>query len=101
MSASPSPSPSPLRKRLVLIGLALVALWVFFLDSHSVLKRLQMTYERRVLQAEVETLQAENEELQDRLRTGITDDIVEEVAREQYGMRRPGEVVYPVEHGRR
>jgi len=81
--------------------LGLAAVWVLFLDSHSVLKRVQMAHERRTLHAEVVELREQNAELEGRLRSGITDSVVEEVAREQYGMRRAGETVYPVERGGR
>jgi cell division protein FtsB len=85
------------RGRLIVALLAGLALWVAFLDSHSLLKRAQYAQERKTLRAEVETLREANETFEARLASGLTDEIVETVAREQYGMRRPGETVYPVE----
>lgn len=85
------------RGRLVITLLAGLALWFAFLDSHSLLKRVQYAQERATLRSDVEQLRETNEMLEARLASGLTDDIVEQVAREQYGMRRPGETVYPVE----
>lgn len=89
-----------LRRRLLAAVLVALAVWVLLLDSHSVLRRVQLAQERRALHAEVEQLRERNEALRARIRAGVTDELVEEIAREQYGMRRPGETVYPVENGR-
>lgn len=86
-----------LRRRLLLAGLAGLAVWLLLLDSHSILKRAQYARERSALQEEVARLRDANEVLEARIRAGLTDDVVEEIAREQYGMRRAGETVYPVE----
>jgi len=86
-----------LRRRLIVAGLLVLGVWIGFLDSHSILKRVQYAQERSSLQAEVEQLRQANEELEVRISRGLTDEVVEEVAREDYGMRRAGETVYPVE----
>lgn len=85
------------RRRLIVGGLVVVGLWIAFFDSHSLLKRLQYVQEKRSLAAEVENLRQTNEVLEENIRHGLTDELVEKVAREQYGMRRAGETVYPVE----
>jgi cell division protein FtsB len=87
-----------LRRRALVLGIAGLAIWLVFLDGHSLLTRLGYVREHSALSAEIEELRSENEALEERLRAGLTEDVVEEVAREQYGMRRPGETVYPVEH---
>lgn len=86
-----------LRRRLLVLGLVVAGVWIAFFDSHSLLRRVQYYYEYRTLAAENEQLQAEIERLEQRVSTAPSDEVVEEVAREQYGMRRPGERVYPVE----
>jgi cell division protein FtsB len=91
-------SHSPLLRRLSWAGIAVALLWVAFFDGHSLLKRAGYVHERSVLRQEVQALQTENEAIAERLAAGLSDEVVEEVAREQYGMRRPGETVYPVEH---
>lgn len=84
-------------RRLLVAALVLAVVWVVFLDSHSLLRRGQLMRERAVLQAEIEQLRAENEVLEDRIERGLSNEVIEQVAREQYGMRRAGETVYPVE----
>lgn len=86
-----------LRLRLALVALAALAVWVTFFDSHSVWRRAAYAGELERLTEENERLEAENEDLEARLARGLDDATVEAVAREQYGMRRPGETVYRVE----
>lgn len=86
-----------LRRRLLVLGLAVAAVWIALFDSHSLMRRVQYYYEYRTLASENAQLQAEIEALEERVRAAPSDEVIEEVAREQYGMRRPGERVYPVE----
>jgi len=86
-----------LRRWLLLGGLAVGGVWFLFFDSHSLVQRGQYYAEARQLQAENADLQAEIDRLEAQLDAGISDALVEAVAREQYGMRRPDETVYPVE----
>ena len=86
-----------LRRRLLLLGIALSGVWLMFLDSHSLLRRFEYYADYRALTEENEELQADIDRLQEQVGAGLSDDVVEEVAREQYGMRREGETVYPVE----
>ena len=89
--------PRRLRFRLVVAGLLALAGWVLFFDSHSVMRRAGYARELSRLSVENARLQAENEALAHQLDAGLNAEIVERVAREQYGMRRPGERVYRVE----
>jgi len=88
---------SRLRRRALLLGLAGLVLWVGFFDSHSLYRRASYAHELGRLTAENERLEAQNERLADRLDRGLDAATLEEVAREEYGMRRPGERVYRVE----
>jgi cell division protein FtsB len=76
---------------------ALVALWVLLLDSHSVLRRVQWAREHARLEADNRRLQDEIEALERQIPHAHEPEVVERIAREQYGMRRPGETVYRVE----
>ena len=88
-----------LRTRLLTAGLAALALWVLFFDSHSVLRRISYARELGRLAEANATLTAENARLASSVARGLDDETVERVAREQYGMRRPGERVYRVDAG--
>lgn len=82
-----------------LLGGVLVALfaWIGFFDSHSLLKRYQWHQEHEELTQENEELRRKNERLRKQLDRPLTDSLVERLAREEYGMKRPGETVYRVQ----
>lgn len=86
-----------LRRRVLLVGLALLVGWLAFFDSHSLLRRASYYHDLRRVTAENERLRAENADLAGRVQAGLSDATVEKVAREQYGMRRAGETIYRVE----
>lgn len=85
------------RRRLLLLGLVAAAVWVLFFDSYSLVGRVHYYADYRALSSENAQLQADIDRLQQQVSAGLSDEVVEEIAREQYGMRRPGETVYPVE----
>jgi cell division protein FtsB len=76
-------------------GLALV--WVAFFDSHSIRKRLRFHQQHAALTTENDSLRRRIEALQRKLKHPPADSTVERIAREEYGMKRPGETVYRVE----
>lgn len=75
-------------------GLAL--LWVVFFDSHSVYKRISWHTEAQRITSENLELRQEIEKLDRQLEVDVSDELIEQLAREQYGMRKEGELVYPV-----
>ena len=87
---------STFRKRLLLAGLIALGVWLTFFDSHSLLRRIGWEHERATLHEENRRLEAEIATLETRL-GDIDDTVIEQIAREQYGMRRPGETVYRVQ----
>lgn len=86
-----------LRRRLLLIGLVGLIGWLAFFDSHSIVRRIGYYHELRQVAAENERLKTENAALAAQVNAGLSDEMTERVAREQYGMRRPGETVYRIE----
>lgn len=86
-----------LRTRLLLAGLLMLGLWLLFFDSHSVLQRVQWHHELATLREENVRLEAEIATLETQMNELDSDLVIERIAREQYGMRRPGETVYRIE----
>jgi len=87
------------RKTKWLLGIgAIVALlvWIAFFDSHSIARRVRWHQEIGRVRAENERLIRQTEELQAMLEEARSDEVVEQIAREQYGMRKAGERVYRV-----
>lgn len=87
-----------LRNRVLLVGAIFMATWLTFFDSHSLAKRIGWHRELGQLQEENAYLRSEIERLEEEVARGLSDEMVEKIAREEYGMRRPGETVYRVEH---
>lgn len=69
--------------------------WLAFFDSHSFYRRATWHYEASELAAENDALRIQINEIERSLENGLTAKDVERIAREQYGMRKQGETVYP------
>lgn len=91
----PRPQSNTTLRRL-LVGGALCALfvWIAFFDSHSLLRRYQWHQEHEQLTKENEELQQDIQRLRKQLDRPLSDSLVERIAREEYGMKRPDETVY-------
>lgn len=84
------------RPRLLLIAaIVLGFVYLLFFHSHSLYGRWTWEAELNELQQENTAMQERIEVLRGRIDDGISDEAIERIAREQYGMRRPGETVYP------
>lgn len=87
-------------RRVIWVAAAgVVVIWVTFIDSHSLLRRMNWHREAESLKAQNEALRQEIEELEQELERDLTDEEIERIAREQYGMQREGETVHPVTPG--
>lgn len=74
-----------------------LVLWILFFDSHSVMNRVLWHYEYQTLSEENEALREDIRSLEDQLEEPLSDEAVERMAREEYGMVRPGETIYRIE----
>lgn len=84
--------------RLLLIGLMFAGLlWFTWFDSYSLIRRAKWQREYEELVEENMQLRSEIAELQSMLENPPSDETIEKIAREQYGMRRDGETVYRIE----
>lgn len=90
-------SPTSSLRRWIFGGLLLaLVVWVVFFDSHSLWKRYQWHQELDALTQENRELRRDIEHLQEQLDRPLSDQVVERIAREEYGMKRPGETIYRV-----
>lgn len=94
---SRSESHRDLGRWMLLGGAVLLFVWIAFFDSHSLLKRVRWYHEYEQIATENEQLQEEIDALQQQLEQPLSDELVERIAREQYGMRYPDETVYPTD----
>ncbi len=85
-----------MRRSAWLVAALGVALWLLFFDSHSIYRRVMWGREAATLRAENAVLERDIEELKIRIKEADGNEVIEQIAREEYGMRRPGEVVYRV-----
>jgi cell division protein FtsB len=76
---------------------ALLLIWITFFDSHSLLRRYQWHQELERLTKENQRLREDIRRLESQIDQPLSDETVEEIAREEYGMKRPGETVYRME----
>lgn len=86
------------RRRIIVGAGVLVFVWIAFFDSHSLERRIGWWQERNTLAEENDALRDRIHAIEASIEHGLTDEDVERIAREQYGMRRPGETVYPQRH---
>ena len=81
------------------IGLLLggVLVWIAFFDSHSLWQRYRWHQELEATTQENAELRTEIEHLRSQLNRPLSDSVVERIAREEYGMKRPGETIHRIE----
>ncbi len=95
-----SPLFNPLRwKKSALFAALLLffVIWFGFLDTYSLWTRIQLEREKRDLMYRTEQLVRDTEALRKKIEALSADPaIIEKIAREEYGMRRPGETVYRI-----
>ena len=88
-------------RRAILLGIgAVILVWVTFFDSHSLLSRYSLHRDKIELEEQNARLKADIERLEERISSPLTDEDVIRIAREDFGMSREGEVVYPLERER-
>ncbi|MEX2585617.1 MAG: septum formation initiator family protein [Balneolaceae bacterium] len=86
------------RSFLIAILVAFGTVWFLFIDTYSLYTRYELSQRKGDLQERIEQLKEETLELEEDLeRLEKSPDLLERIAREEYGMRKPGETVYRIE----
>lgn len=76
---------------------AFVVIWFSFIDVYSVKTRWNLSQQKTELIQKTEELSAKSEQLNQKLHSLEQDPaLLEKIAREEYGMRKPGETVYKI-----
>ncbi len=91
---------NPLRWRkqfLFTVLAAFLIVWFAFLDTYSLATRFRLSQEKADLIRKTELLRAETEDLEEKI-TNLRNNsaILERIAREEYGMKKPNETVYRI-----
>lgn len=82
---------------LVVILSTFVLIWFGFVDSYSLLTRVELSNQKTDLKEKIEQLNASTEVLKSKIDHLHQDaQLLEKIAREEYGMRKPGETVYKI-----
>ena len=91
---------NPLRWKksfLALLLTAFVVVWFTFIDSYSLKTRWDLYSQKQELKERTAELDSRSEELKTKIDNLDKDPaLLEKIAREEYGMRKPGETVYKV-----
>ena len=78
------------------MGLVLV-IWFLFVDVYSLKTRWDLGQQKKELIQKTEELKNESKTLeQDIQKLENNPDLIEKIAREEYGMKKPGEKVYKI-----
>jgi cell division protein FtsB len=81
---------------LVLLG-GFIFIWVAFLSTYSLLARYKLHRRYKHLQKQTRQLQADTKTLKQKIDKLKTDPaLTKRLAREKYGMKKPGETVYKI-----
>ena len=86
------------RKRFLFTVLAgFLVVWFLFLDTYSLTTRIRLSREKADLIRKTEQLKAETDQIeQDIVNLKNNSAILERIAREEYGMKKPNEAVYRI-----
>ena len=80
----------------LLLG-AFILVWFSFIDVYSVQTRWELNDRKQELELRTEELAEKSEELKQKMDLLENDPaLLEKIAREEYGMRKPGETVYKI-----
>ena len=82
---------------LVSLLVAFLVVWFSFIDVYSLQTRWELSQKKKELIARTQELNVKSEDLKLKLASLDNNQVLlEKIAREQYGMRKPGETVYKI-----
>lgn len=90
-------------KRSWLIGLltAFIAMWFLFFDTHSLMTKLKLDQQKKELIESTEEYKKRTADLENKIKElESSSELIEKIAREDYGMKKPDETVYKVQRNK-
>ena len=91
---------NPLRWRKSFLALILggfLVVWFMFIDTYSIWTRIKLSQRKAELKAKKERLKTETLILKKKIEDLQTDPfLLERIAREEYGMKKEGELIYKI-----
>ena len=91
---------NPLRWRKSFLALILggfLVIWFMFIDTYSIWTRIELSQRKAELKAKKEQLKTETSILKKKIEDLKTDPfLLERIAREEYGMKKEGELIYKI-----
>ena len=94
---------NPIRWKKSILFLVLgsfVLIWFAFIDTHSLKTRWDLAEKKAKLIERTKELEIDAEVLKTKIETLENDPaLLEKIAREEYGMKKPGETVYKIKKG--
>ena len=91
---------NPLRwNKKILLGLLglVIVIWFLFIDVYSLKTRWELGQQKKELIQKTEELKKESEILEQNIQNlKKNPNLIEKIAREEYGMKKPGERVYKI-----
>lgn len=92
---------NPLRwNKSLLIGLlaACIVMWFLFFDTYSLMTKIQLENQKKELIERTEDYQEKAAELEKKIEDLENNpELIEKIAREDYGMKKPDETVYKIQ----
>lgn len=82
---------------LMLVLGGVIFIWFAFIDTYSLWARYQLNQRQENLKAKTEQLEAETQELKTKIDNLSKEPaLLERIAREEYGMKKEGELIYKI-----
>jgi len=95
---------NPLRWRksfIIALLAAFLAVWFLFFDTYSLWTRYELANRKQTLLENTQKIKEQTKDLETKIQQLETNKaLIEKIAREKYGMQKPGETVYIIKESR-
>jgi len=86
------------RSWLILLLAVFLGIWFLFFDTYSLMTKIKLENQKKDLIERTEEYQKRTAELEQKIEALENNpDLIEKIAREDYGMRKPDETVYKIQ----